>query len=121
VKLLCCGKDLKLVKDPSGTRLQVTSHGDGYDVMVDQVLVAAGRAPNIEGLGVDTVGVEFDKKGVKVNDRLQTTNRRIYACGDDCSPYQFTHAADFMARIVIQTAGRSQPADNGAIRCLAPP
>jgi len=72
VKLLCCGKDLKLVKDPSGTRLQVTSHGDGYDVMVDQVLVAAGRAPNIEGLGVDTVGVEFDKKGVKVNDRLQT-------------------------------------------------
>ena len=104
VKLLCCGKDLKLAKDPNGVRLQVESHGKGYDVLVDQLLVAVGRAPNVEGLGLETVGVEFDKKGVKVNDRLQTANPCIYACGDICSPYQFTHAADFMARIVIQNA-----------------
>lgn len=104
VKLLCCGKDLKLAKDPNGVRLQVESHGKGYDVLVDQLLVAVGRAPNVEGLGLESVGVEFDKKGVKVNDRLQTANPRIYACGDICSPYQFTHAADFMARIVIQNA-----------------
>ena len=104
VKLLCCGKDLTLAKDPNGVRLQVGSHGQGYDVLVDQLLVAVGRAPNVEGLGLETVGVEFDKKGVKVNDRLQTANSRIYACGDICSPYQFTHAADFMARIVIQNA-----------------
>lgn len=104
VKLLCCGKDLKLAKDPDGVRLQVESHGKGYDVLVDQLLVATGRAPNVEGLGLETVGVDYDKKGVKVNDRLQTTNPRIYACGDVCSPYQFTHAADFMARIVIRNA-----------------
>ncbi len=104
VKLLCCGKDLKLSRDPAGVRLQVDSHGKGYDVWVDQLLVAVGRAPNIEGLGLETVGVAFDKKGVKVNDRLQTAHPRIYACGDICSPYQFTHAADFMARIVIQNA-----------------
>ncbi len=104
VKLLCCGKDLRLAKDPNGVRLQVESHGKGYDVLVDQLLVAVGRAPNVEGLGLETVGVEFDKKGVKVNDRLQTANPRIFACGDICSPYQFTHAADFMARIVIQNA-----------------
>jgi pyruvate/2-oxoglutarate dehydrogenase complex dihydrolipoamide dehydrogenase (E3) component len=105
VKLLCCGKDLKLAKDPNGVRLQVESHGRDYDVLVDQLLVAVGRAPNVEGLGLDIVGVSFDKKkGVKVNDRLQTTNPRIFACGDICSPYQFTHAADFMARIVIQNA-----------------
>jgi pyruvate/2-oxoglutarate dehydrogenase complex dihydrolipoamide dehydrogenase (E3) component len=73
-----------------------------------------GRAPNVEGLGLETVGVAFDPKGVKVNDRLQTTNPRIYACGDICSPYQFTHAADFMARIVIQNAlfqGRARASD----------
>ncbi len=104
VKLLCCGKALKLAKDPNGVRLQVESHGQSYDVSVDRLLVAVGRAPNVEGLGLETVGVEFDKKGVKVNDRLQTANPRIYACGDICSPYQFTHAADFMARIVIQNA-----------------
>ena len=104
VKLLCCGKDLQLAKSVNGVRLQVRSHNETYDVEVDQLLVAVGRAPNVEGLGLETVGVEFDKKGVKVNDRLQTTNPRIYACGDICSPYQFTHAADFMARIVIQNA-----------------
>ena len=104
VKLLCCGKNVSVTKDAADIRLQAESHGTGYDLVVDQLLVAAGRAPNVEGLGLETVGVEFDKKGVKVNDRLQTTNPRVYACGDICSPYQFTHAADFMARIVIQNA-----------------
>jgi pyruvate/2-oxoglutarate dehydrogenase complex dihydrolipoamide dehydrogenase (E3) component len=104
VNLLCCGKELKLAKSAEGIHLQVSSHGSSYGVEVDQLLVAVGRAPNVEGLGLKTAGVEFDKKGVKVNDRLQTTNPRVYACGDICSAYQFTHAADFMARIVIQNA-----------------
>jgi pyruvate/2-oxoglutarate dehydrogenase complex dihydrolipoamide dehydrogenase (E3) component len=104
VKLFCCGKGLKLARDAHGVRLQVESHGRACDERVDQLLVAVGRAPNVEGLGLETVGVEFDKKGVKVNDRLQTTNPRLFACGDICSPYQFTHAADFMARLVIQNA-----------------
>ena len=104
VKFLDHGKQLQLARDPNGVRLQVDAPGHGYDVLVDQLLVAVGRAPNVEGLGLETAGVEFDKKGVKVNDRLQTANSRIYACGDICSPYQFTHAADFMARIVIQNA-----------------
>lgn len=105
VKLLCCGKELKLAKADGGKiRLVVESHGKGYDEIVDQLLVAVGRAPNIEGLGLEEAGVAFDKKGVRVNDRLQTTNPNIYAAGDICSPYQFTHAADFMARIVIRNA-----------------
>ena len=57
VKLLCCGKNLRLARDPASVRLQVESHGQGYDVMVDQLLVAVGRAPNVEGLGLETVGV----------------------------------------------------------------
>ena len=48
--------------------------------------------------------MEYDKAGVKVNERLQTTNPRIYAAGDICSKYKFTHAADAMAQIVIQNA-----------------
>lgn len=104
VNLLCCGKDLTLVRSPSAARLRVQSHGKGYDLEVDQLLVAVGRAPNVEGLGLETVGVQFDKKGVKVNDRLRTANPRIYAAGDICSAFQFTHSADFQARIVIQNA-----------------
>jgi len=105
VKLLCCGKQLKLSKADGGKiRLFAESHGKSYDEVVDQLLVAAGRAPNIEDLGLEAAGVAFNKKGVQVNDRLQTSNPNIFAAGDICSPYQFTHAADFMARIVIRNA-----------------
>ncbi len=102
VQLLCCGRQLTVSTAENGIRLMVQSHGTSYQQVVDQLLVAVGRAPNVESLGLDRVAVDFDKRGVKVNDRLQTTNRRIYAAGDVCSAYQFTHAADFMARAVIQ-------------------
>lgn len=71
---------------------------------VDAILVGVGRAPNIEGLGLEAVGVETTKQGVVVDDRLRTTNRRIYACGDVCMAHKFTHAADFAARTVVQNA-----------------
>jgi pyruvate/2-oxoglutarate dehydrogenase complex dihydrolipoamide dehydrogenase (E3) component len=104
VTLLCCGKELKVNKTDGGKRLTVDSHGQRYDIAVDEILVGVGRAPNVEGLGLETVGVEYDRTGVKVNSRLQTTNPRIYAAGDVCSRYKFTHAADAMAQIVIQNA-----------------
>jgi pyruvate/2-oxoglutarate dehydrogenase complex dihydrolipoamide dehydrogenase (E3) component len=75
-----------------------------HQEVVDKLLIGVGRAPNVEGLGLENAGVEYSNKGVKVNDRLQTTNSRIFAAGDVCSSYRFTHAADFMARIVIQNA-----------------
>ena len=74
------------------------------DLTVDKLLVAVGRAPNVEGLNLEAVGVAYDQKGVTVDDHLRTTNPRIFAAGDICSPWQFTHAADFMARIVLQNA-----------------
>jgi pyruvate/2-oxoglutarate dehydrogenase complex dihydrolipoamide dehydrogenase (E3) component len=70
----------------------------------DALLVAAGRAPNTEGLHLDAAGIEATKEGVVVDDRLQTTNRRVYASGDVCSAYKFTHAADALSRIVLQNA-----------------
>jgi pyruvate/2-oxoglutarate dehydrogenase complex dihydrolipoamide dehydrogenase (E3) component/uncharacterized membrane protein YdjX (TVP38/TMEM64 family) len=74
-------------------------------IVVDEILVAAGRMPNVENLGLESASVEFDaKKGIYINDRLQTSNFRIYAAGDVCSPFQFTHAADAMARLVLQNA-----------------
>ncbi|MEK7232541.1 MAG: mercuric reductase [Elusimicrobiota bacterium] len=82
---------------------QCVCHKGG--LAVDAILVGVGRAPNVEGLHLEAAEVEYDKKaGVKVNDYLQTTNRRIYAAGDICSAYKFTHAADAAARIVIQNA-----------------
>lgn len=70
----------------------------------DQVLVAAGRVPNVETLGLDAAGVTVTRDGVAVDDRLRTSNPRVFAAGDVCSRFKFTHAADAMARIVIQNA-----------------
>lgn len=102
--LLCCGKDLAVAKTEVGKRLTLDSHGQRYAVTVDEILVGVGRTPNVEGMGLETVGVQCDKTGVVVNDRLQTSNPRIYAAGDVCSRYKFTHAADAMAQILIQNA-----------------
>lgn len=77
---------------------------NGESFVVDEILVGAGRAPNVEGLNLEAVGVNYDLKGVKVNDYLQTTNPRIYAAGDICMDWKYTHAADAAARIVIKNA-----------------
>ncbi len=105
VNLLCCGKETRFSSTDEGIRVTLTSHEQAYDLVVDKLLVSVGRKPNVDGLRLDTVGVKYDeRKGVVVDDRLQTTNSHIFAAGDICSKYQFTHAADFMARIVIQNA-----------------
>jgi pyruvate/2-oxoglutarate dehydrogenase complex dihydrolipoamide dehydrogenase (E3) component len=80
-----------------------TCNGQENSLTVDEILVSVGRAPNVKGLNLEAVGVEYDQKqGVKVNDYLQTTNPKIYAAGDICMSWKFTHAADAAARIVIK-------------------
>jgi pyruvate/2-oxoglutarate dehydrogenase complex dihydrolipoamide dehydrogenase (E3) component len=75
------------------------------EYICDALLVAAGRRPNVTGMDLELAKVEYDsKKGLLVNDKLQTTNPRIYGVGDCCSEFKFTHAADFMARTVIRNA-----------------
>ncbi len=75
------------------------------ELVVDQILVGVGRAPNVEGMGLEQVGVDFDTRvGVHVDDTLRTTNKRIWAVGDVCMRWKFTHAADAAAKIVVQNA-----------------
>ncbi len=73
-------------------------------ITVDQILIGVGRTPNIEGLNLEAAGVAFDRDGVSVDDHLRTTNRRVYASGDVCLPFKFTHTADATSRAVIQNA-----------------
>ncbi len=74
-------------------------------IAADEILVAAGRAPNLDGLELGAAGIASDSAaGVTVNDFLRTTNRRVYAAGDVCTQFRFTHVADAMARIVIRNA-----------------
>jgi len=105
---------IRLLLKAKPKTISLTGHGavilyekDGKEerLTVDKILVGVGRAPNVEGLNLEAAGVRYDKnKGVVVNDRLQTTNPRIFAAGDICLQYKFTHTADAAARIVIQNA-----------------
>ncbi|MBW4528224.1 MAG: mercuric reductase [Phormidium tanganyikae FI6-MK23] len=79
-------------------------HFNSQQITVDKILVGAGRSPNVERLNLEAAGVEYDKKGVKINDHLQTSNPKIFAAGDICMNWKYTHAADAAARIVIKNA-----------------
>ncbi|MFC1489680.1 mercuric reductase [Candidatus Latescibacterota bacterium] len=98
--------DIKKVSVSDGKKMiSVESSGKEMILEADEILVGAGRIPNVDGLNLEVAGVEYDaQRGVIVDDRLRTTNPRIYAAGDICSVYKFTHTADAMARIVIQNA-----------------
>ncbi|MEX2205640.1 MAG: mercuric reductase [Myxococcota bacterium] len=85
--------------------LQVAVAGTTRELEVDEILVGIGRAPNVEGIGLEAAGIAFDPKlGVKVDDRLRTTSPRIFAAGDVCMAAKFTHAADAAAKLVVRNA-----------------
>ncbi|HUF35195.1 MAG TPA: mercuric reductase [Gemmatimonadales bacterium] len=104
VRLLRQSRTIR-VESRGGRRIVVIERdGRGEEVAGDQILAAVGRAPNVEGLGLEEAGVRYERSGVAVNDRLRTSNPRIYAVGDICSAHKFTHAADAQARLVIGNA-----------------
>lgn len=93
----------KVEKTETGKVIHFRQTGAVRTVVVDEILAGAGRTPNVKGLNLEAVGVEYDaRRGVVVNDHLQTTNPHIYAAGDICMNWKFTHAADAAARIVIK-------------------
>jgi pyruvate/2-oxoglutarate dehydrogenase complex dihydrolipoamide dehydrogenase (E3) component len=107
IKLILAAKPVQIAKTSTGKLLRFESGGATREIEADEILVGAGRAPNVENLNLEAAGVQYEAgrgRGVLVNDYLQTTNRHIYAAGDVCLPYQFTHLADAAARIVIQNA-----------------
>ena len=104
---LWLGTELQRVRPGPGERGAILRLDDrvGQDELeVDALLVAAGRRPNLEGLGLEAAGIQIDQGGVVVDDRLRTTNRRVFAAGDVCLPLKFTHTADAAARLVIRNA-----------------
>lgn len=105
IQLILQSKIKGVERQGSEKIIHYEAKGQVGTVTVDEILVGIGRAPNVQGLNLEAVGVEYDpRQGVVVNDRLQTTNPRIYAAGDVCMNWKFTHAADAAARIVIQNS-----------------
>ena len=101
----------QVARDGATVRVTVERDGTLTTLTGTHLLVAAGRAPNVEDLGLEVAGVRFTKRGVETDDRLRTSNPKIYAVGDVAGKHQFTHAADFHARTMLANAlffGRSR-------------
>lgn len=97
-------KLLRVEKRGSEKVLLLERGGESVEVVVDEILVGVGRVPNTGGLNLEKGGIAYDTAGVTVSDTLQTSNPNVYAAGDICSPYKFTHSADALARILIANA-----------------
>ncbi len=82
----------------------VERDGETQRLSGSTLLIAAGRRPAVDDLGLQAAGIEFDRGGVKVDARLRTTNRRVYAAGDVVGGYPFTHMAGHHASVVIKNA-----------------
>lgn len=104
VRLITGAAILRATRSGSTTRLHVRHGTTEEDLDGDALLVAAGRTPNTASLGLDAAGVRATPAGIETNDHLRTANPRIYAAGDVAARWQFTHAADFMARTVVRNA-----------------
>ena len=86
-----------------GNRHHVVCSG-GRELVADQLLVATGRTPNVATLGLEAAGVDYSHKGIAVDRRMRTSQKHIYACGDVCGPYPYTHMAEYQAGIIISNA-----------------
>lgn len=113
--LMIFGARIFRAETAEGLKQLVYDVGRGEErVSGSEILAAVGRRPNVDGLNLDAAGVESNEQGVVVDDRLRTSNPDIYAAGDVCSSYKFTHAAEAMARVALQNAlffGRKKMSD----------
>jgi pyruvate/2-oxoglutarate dehydrogenase complex dihydrolipoamide dehydrogenase (E3) component len=94
----------------NGLSVVINRNGKSENISGTHLLVAAGRRPNVNDLGLDAAGITFSPKGIEVDARLRTSNKKIFAIGDVAGGYQFTHMAGYHAGIVVRNALFNIPA-----------
>jgi len=105
IRVLLDARPTRVGEAATGKQLTVKTATGEEMIEADEILVGAGRQPNVDGLNLETAGVVYDsRRGVQVNDFLRTTNPDVFAAGDICMDWKFTHAADAAARIAVQNA-----------------
>jgi pyruvate/2-oxoglutarate dehydrogenase complex dihydrolipoamide dehydrogenase (E3) component len=107
---LLIAEGIRIHTDTSAERVRVSGDtrvlecSGELNLEADQLLVAVGRRPSLEGLNLEAAGIEYDRGGIGVDTRMRTSKKHIFACGDVCGPYPFTHMAEYQAGIVISNA-----------------
>lgn len=102
VEILEDTKVVKLAKAKSGVSVTVETSDGQRDIKGSHVLVATGRAANVNGLGLEQAQIDYDRRGIKVGDNMRTSNKHVYAIGDVAGGFQFTHVAGYHAGLVVQ-------------------
>jgi pyruvate/2-oxoglutarate dehydrogenase complex dihydrolipoamide dehydrogenase (E3) component len=110
VRLIERAKAVAVEADPAGIAVRLEAAGGQDRIAGSHLLVAVGRKPTVVGLGLEAAGVEVEKNGIRVDERLRTTNRRIYAAGDVAGGPQFTHMAGHHAGVIVRGALFGLPA-----------
>ncbi|MGZ4871157.1 MAG: mercuric reductase, partial [Candidatus Angelobacter sp.] len=102
---LVLGAKVERAEKSAVGKILIIDRDQGKETVVgDEILLAVGRTPNVEGLNLEAAGVEYGDKGVTVDDHLRTSNKSIFAAGDIGSRYHFTHVAEALGRIALQNA-----------------
>ncbi|WP_319467081.1 FAD-dependent oxidoreductase [uncultured Pseudodesulfovibrio sp.] len=104
VGLDLCANTKVVRKIPGGIEVEYESDGVSHVIKAEKILVAAGRAPNVGSLKLENAGVEYDRRGVKTDTRLRTSQKHIFAAGDVLGKYLFTHAAGYEGGVIISNA-----------------
>ncbi len=104
MRLIEGGKAVRVEASENGVAIAVERGGAAERITGSHLLIAVGRKPTVAGLGLEAAGVAVEKTGIRVDERLRTTNRRIYAAGDVSGGPQFTHMAGHAAGIVLRNA-----------------
>ncbi len=99
------GASLKEVRSGGGMKEVVFEQGENQITLgAEEILVCLGRKPNLDGMNLDGIGVEYGKKGLLLDERLRTSQKHIWGAGDITGDYQFTHAAGYEGGIVLANA-----------------
>ncbi len=109
LKILLNTKAVRASKGGDGKTLIVERRDESgktstEELHADEILVAAGRKPNVEGLNLEAAGVRYDKERIITNDYLRTSQKHILAAGDVTGHFPFTHMAAYEASVVIRNA-----------------
>ncbi|MDJ0949786.1 MAG: FAD-dependent oxidoreductase [Alphaproteobacteria bacterium] len=103
-------KVVRAAKAGNGIAVTIEEDGRERDITGSDLLVAAGRRANVDGLDLEAAGIAYSPKGIEVDDRLRSSNKRVFAVGDVAGRYQFTHIAGYHAGIVIRNILFRMPA-----------
>ncbi|MBA5776199.1 FAD-dependent oxidoreductase [Stappia sp. F7233] len=103
VEILEQAKVVRVEEGGAGPAVVVEASGDERRIEGSHLLVATGRRPNVENLGLDAAGIAFDRRGITVDKGLRTSNRKVYAIGDVAGGLQFTHVAGYHAGLVVRS------------------